>query len=64
MNAGIKALEKELDVAQGKLNDYQRKLERLIERKPVVETYIQDAECEIQDLEASIFILKNMERSE
>ncbi|MGG5736751.1 hypothetical protein [Bacillus cereus group sp. IBL03679] len=60
MNAGIKALEKELDVAQGKLNDYHRKLERLIERKPIVEKYIQDAESEIQNLEASIFILKKM----
>ena len=56
----MKALEKELGVAQGKLNDYHRKLERLIERKPIVEKYIQDAESEIQDLEDSIFVLKNM----
>ncbi|MGX5571749.1 hypothetical protein [Bacillus toyonensis] len=62
MNAGIKALEKELGVAQGKLNDYHRKLERLIERKPIVEKYIQDAESEIQDLEVSIFILKSMDK--
>ncbi|PEQ54248.1 hypothetical protein [Bacillus cereus] len=60
MNAGVKALEKELGVTQGKLNDYRRKLERLIERKPIVEKYIQDAESEIQDLEASIFVLKKM----
>ncbi|AJA22224.1 TPA: hypothetical protein ACR3Z0_004855 [Bacillus thuringiensis] len=60
MNAAIEELEKTLDVEQKRLNDYKRNLERLIEKKPIVEQNIQDTEIKIQDIEASIFVLKNM----
>ncbi|EOW9529862.1 hypothetical protein ACO11K_003626 [Bacillus cytotoxicus] len=60
MNAAIEELEKTLDVEQKRLNDYKRNLERLIEKKPIVEQNIQDTESKIQDIEASIFVLKNM----
>ncbi|MGH1142116.1 hypothetical protein [Bacillus pseudomycoides] len=62
MNAGIEELEKSLGVEQRRLSDYQRDLERLKEKKPIVEKNIQDTESKIQDLEASIFVLKNMEK--
>ncbi|PGA94648.1 hypothetical protein [Bacillus toyonensis] len=60
MNAAIEELEKTLDVEQKRLNDYKRNLERLIEKKPIVEQNIQDTESKIQDIEASIFVLKKM----
>ncbi|MBE5089573.1 hypothetical protein IGI03_16225 [Bacillus thuringiensis] len=60
MNAAIEELEKTLDVEQKRLNDYKRNLERLIEKKPIVEQNIQDTESKIRDIEASIFVLKNM----
>ncbi|AND10402.1 MULTISPECIES: hypothetical protein [Bacillus cereus group] len=60
MNAAIEELEKTLDVEQKRLNDYKRNLERLIEKKPIVEQNIQDTEEKIKDIAASIFVLKNM----
>lgn len=60
MNAAIEELEKTLDVEQKRLNDYKRSLERLIEKKPIVEQNIQDTEGKIKDIQASIFVLKNM----
>ncbi|AWC31840.1 MULTISPECIES: hypothetical protein [Bacillus] len=60
MNAAIEELEKTLDVEQKRLNDYKRNLERLIEKKPIVEQNIQDTEGKIKDIQASIFVLKNM----
>ncbi|MEX0415294.1 hypothetical protein [Bacillus sp. C30] len=60
MNAGIEELEKSLSVERRRLGDYQRDLERLIEKKPIVEKNIQDTERKIQDLEVSIFVLKSM----
>ncbi|MDZ3952403.1 hypothetical protein U0X36_05520 [Bacillus thuringiensis] len=53
MNAGIEELEKMLMVYQKKLGEHSRELERLIEKKPIVER-------NIQDIEASIFVLKSM----
>ncbi|MED2185357.1 hypothetical protein [Bacillus wiedmannii] len=61
MNAGIEELEKSLSVEQRRLGDYQRDLERMAEKKPIVEQNIQDTEGKIQDLKASIFVLKSME---
>ncbi|MBY0036699.1 hypothetical protein H7U08_08915 [Bacillus cereus] len=60
MKAAIEELEKSLSVEQGNLNDCKRKLERVIERKPILEQNIQDIESKIKDFEASIFVLKNM----
>ncbi|MEK4611515.1 hypothetical protein [Bacillus sp. FSL K6-0067] len=60
MNAAIEDLEKSLSVEKGNLNDCKRKLERVIERKPILEQNIQDIESKIKDFEASIFILKKM----
>ncbi|WP_416808850.1 hypothetical protein [Bacillus thuringiensis] len=60
MNAAIEELEKSLSVEQGNLNDCKRKLERVIERKPILEQNIQDIESKIKDFKASIFILKKM----
>ncbi|PGK02566.1 hypothetical protein CN892_27450 [Bacillus anthracis] len=60
MNAAIEELEKSLSVEQGNLNDCKRKLERVIERKPILEQNIQDIESKIKDFEASIFVLKKM----
>lgn len=60
MNAAIEELEKSLSVEQGNLNDCKRKLERVIERKPILEQNIQDIESKIKDFEASIFVLKQM----
>lgn len=60
MNAAIEELEKSLSVEQGNLNDCKRKLERVIERKPILEQSIQDIESKIKDFEASIFVLKQM----
>ncbi|MEK4501800.1 hypothetical protein DN390_16350 [Bacillus sp. SH7-1] len=60
MNAAIEELEKSLSVEQGNLNDCKRKLERVIERKPILEQNIKDIEGKIKDFEASIFVLKKM----
>ncbi|CUB57502.1 hypothetical protein [Bacillus sp. FSL R12-0069] len=61
MNAAIEELEKSLSVEQRRLGEHERELERLIEKKPIVEKNIRDAASKINDLEASIFILKSME---
>lgn len=58
MSAGIKELEKTLGVEQRRLNEYKRQLERLIEKKPIVEKNIRDTEGKVLELEASILILK------
>ncbi|WP_176126972.1 hypothetical protein [Bacillus cereus] len=47
MNAGIKELEKSLSVEQRRLGEHKRELERLIEKKPIVEKNIQDTESYI-----------------
>ncbi|PHE82460.1 hypothetical protein COF80_27805 [Bacillus toyonensis] len=60
MNAAIEELEKSLSVEQGNLKERHRKLEWVIERKPVIEQNIKDIESKIKDIEASIFILKSM----
>lgn len=60
MNAAIEELEKSLSVEQRRLGDYQRDLERMEEKKPIVKQNIQDTESKIQDIESSIFILKKM----
>jgi chaperonin cofactor prefoldin len=60
MNAGIEELEKSLDVEQKKINDYKREQQRLEEKLPIVKERIQDTEGRIQDIQASIFVLKNM----
>ncbi|UDV85407.1 hypothetical protein [Bacillus cereus] len=62
MNAAIEELEKSLSVEQRRLGEHERELERLIERKPIVEKNIRDSTGRIFDLEASIFILKSMEK--
>ncbi|MBG9491265.1 hypothetical protein, partial [Bacillus thuringiensis] len=51
-------------VRQRKLGEHRRELERLIEKKPIVERNIKDTEREILDLEAAVFVLKSMEGSE
>ena len=60
MNAAIEELEKSLSVEQRRLGDYQRDLERMEEKKPIVKQNIQDTEGKIKDIEASIFVLKKM----
>ncbi|PDY76979.1 hypothetical protein [Bacillus cereus] len=60
MNAAIEVLEKSLDVEKRRLGYYQRDLERAEEKKPIVKQNIQDTESKIQDIQASIFILKKM----
>ncbi|WP_420973876.1 hypothetical protein [Bacillus thuringiensis] len=62
MNASIAELEKVLSVERRRLSEYQRELERLIEKKPIVEKNILKTESDIQDYEASIFVLKSMEK--
>ncbi|MBR9689141.1 hypothetical protein [Bacillus cereus] len=62
MNAAIEELEQALNVMNRKLREHQGELERLIERKPIVEKNIRESTGRIFDLEASIFILKNMEK--
>ncbi|MDM8365818.1 hypothetical protein ACS4JF_28335 [Bacillus thuringiensis] len=62
MNAGIEELGQALTVRQRKLAEHKRELERLIEKKPIVEKNIRDTESEIFDIEASIFVLKSMEK--
>ncbi|MGH0601502.1 hypothetical protein [Bacillus mycoides] len=60
MNAAIEELEKSLSVEQRRLSEHRRELERLIEKKPIVKQNIQNTESKIQDIEASIFVLKKM----
>lgn len=60
MNAAIEELEKSLSVERRRLSEYRRDLERLEEKKPIVEQNIVDTIGKIFDLEASIFVLKNM----
>ncbi len=62
LNAGIEELGQALTVRQRKLAEHKRELERLIEKKPIVEKNIRDTESEIFDIEASIFVLKSMEK--
>ncbi|MGQ0440207.1 hypothetical protein ACUOA9_35040 [Escherichia sp. HC-TM1] len=62
MNASIAELEKVLSVERRRLSEYQRELERLIEKTPIVEKNILKTERDIQDHEASIFVLRNMEK--
>ncbi|MDC2863833.1 hypothetical protein PLX19_04215 [Bacillus sp. BP-3] len=59
MNAGIKGLEQELNVMNRKLREHKDELERLIDRKPIVEKNIRDTEGKVLEIEASILILKN-----
>ncbi|ANS51277.1 hypothetical protein BM86_34790 [Bacillus thuringiensis] len=60
MNGGIEELEKSLSVEKRRLSEHKRELERLIEKKPIVEQNIWNTESKIFDLEASIFVLKSM----
>ncbi|PGS83962.1 hypothetical protein COC69_01220 [Bacillus cereus] len=60
MNAAIEELEQSLLVRQRKVSEHRRELERLIKKKPIVERNIRNTESEIVDIEASIFVLKNM----
>ncbi|PFW97675.1 hypothetical protein [Bacillus pseudomycoides] len=60
MNAGIEELEKSLSVEQRRLSEHHRELDRLIEKKPIIEKNIQDTESKVRDIEASIFVLKSM----
>lgn len=62
VNAAIEELEQALNVMNRKLREHQGELERLIERKPIVEKNIRESTGRIFDLEASIFILKGMEK--
>lgn len=62
MSVSIEELKQALMVRQRKLGEHRRELERLIEKKPIVERNIRDTEIEICDLEVSIFVLKNMEK--
>lgn len=60
MKAGIEELEKSLDVEQKRISDYKREQQRLEEKLPIVKERIQVTESRIQDIEASIFVLKKM----
>ncbi|MEH7150550.1 hypothetical protein CN404_04210 [Bacillus thuringiensis] len=60
MSVSIEELKQALLVRQRKLSEHRRELERLIEKKPIVERNIRGTEIEISDLEASIFVLENM----
>lgn len=60
MNAAIEELEQSLNVMNRKLREHKGELERLIEKKPIVENNIKTTENKILDIEASIFVLKNM----
>lgn len=60
MNAAIEVLKKSLGMEQRRLGYYQRDLERTEEKRPIVKQNIQDTESKIQDIEASIFVLKQM----
>ncbi|WP_144519843.1 hypothetical protein [Bacillus thuringiensis] len=62
MNVALEELKQAFMMRQRKLNEHRRELERLIEKKPIVERNIRDTESEIFDLEASIFVLRNMEK--
>ncbi|MGR5866954.1 hypothetical protein ACT7DZ_33680 [Bacillus cereus] len=58
MSVSIAELKQALLVRQRKLGEHRRELERLLEKKPIVERNIRDTEVEIFDLEASIFVQK------
>ncbi|PGX99910.1 hypothetical protein COE15_14640 [Bacillus cereus] len=60
MNAAIEELEQSLNVMNRKLREHKGELERLIEKKPIVENNIKNTKTKILDIEASIFVLKNM----
>lgn len=60
MNAAIEELEQSLHVMNRKLREHKGELERLIEKKPIVENNIKNTETKILDIEASILVLKNM----
>lgn len=60
MSVSIAELKQALLVRQRKLGEHRRELERLLEKKPIVERNIRDTEVEIFDLEASIFVQKKM----
>ncbi|MEX0416625.1 hypothetical protein [Bacillus sp. C30] len=60
MNAAIEELEQSLNVMNRKLREHKGELERLIEKKPIVENNIKNTETKILDIKASIFVLKNM----
>ena len=60
MNGGIEELEKSLSVEQRRLSEHKRELERLIEKKPIVEKNIWNTENKIKEKEDSIFVLKSM----
>ncbi len=62
LSVSIGELEQALLVRQRKLGEHRRELERLIEKKPIVERNIRNTEIEIFDLEASIFVLRNREK--
>jgi len=64
LSVSIEELKQALIVRQRKLGEHRRELERLIEKKPIVERNIRNTESEIVDIEASIFVLKSMEGSE
>ncbi|MEH7151263.1 hypothetical protein V7095_12690 [Bacillus thuringiensis] len=63
MSVSIEELKQALTVRQRKLAEHRRELERLIEKKPIVERNIRDTESEICDIEASIFVLKSMAKN-
>ncbi|MEH7219323.1 hypothetical protein ACWKTS_36275 [Bacillus toyonensis] len=60
MNAAIEELEQSLHVMNRKLREHKSELERLIEKKPIVENNIKNTETKILDIKASIFVLKKM----
>lgn len=59
MQAGIEELEKSLSVEKRRLDEHKRELQRLIEKKPIVEKNIQETESKVFEMEASILIFKN-----
>ncbi|OTW84355.1 hypothetical protein BK702_22240 [Bacillus thuringiensis serovar cameroun] len=63
MNAGIEELEKSLGVEQRRLSEHKRELERLIEKKPIVENNIKNTGIKILEIETSLELLKqNIEK--
>ncbi|MED2748986.1 hypothetical protein P4278_12870 [Bacillus thuringiensis] len=62
MSVSIEELKQALIVRQRKLGEHRRELERLIEKKPIVERNIRGTEIEISALKASIFVLESMEK--
>jgi len=62
LSVSIEELKQALIVRQRKLGEHRRELERLIEKKPIVERNIRGTEIEISALKASIFVLESMEK--